>query len=69
LILNPTREEEESCEAKITWGISKWNGQYMLNSCQKGWEVPFASEDIVKMMDILPKKYDETMKKLNKFLK
>jgi len=69
LILNPTREEEESCEAKITWGISKWNGQYMLNSCQKGWEVPFASEDIVKMMDILPKKYDETMKKLNKFMK
>jgi exosome complex component RRP42 len=69
LILNPTREEEESCEAKITWGISKWNGQYMLNSCQKGWEVPFASEDIVKMMDILPKKYDETMEKLNKFMK
>ena len=68
LYLSPTREEEESCDSKITWGISKWNGQYMLNSCQKGMETPFTREEIMKMMEILPGKYDETMKKLEKFL-
>jgi exosome complex component RRP42 len=69
IILNPTREEEESCESKITWGISKWNKQYMLNSCQKGLEVPFTRDEILKIIEMLPKKYDETFKKLEKFLK
>lgn len=69
MILSPTREEEESCEAKITWGISKFNKQYMLNSCQKGLETPFSRAEIEEMMKILPKKYDEVMKKLNKFMK
>ena len=69
LILHPTREEEEACDTKVTFGISKFKGQYMINSCQKGWETPFKKEEIEKMMEILPKKYDEVMKKLNKFLK
>ena len=69
LILDPTREEEEACEAKVNWGISKWNGKHMLNSCQKGLEIVFNEEEIGTMMKILPKKYDEVMKKLNKFLK
>jgi exosome complex component RRP42 len=69
LLLNPTREEEESCDCKITWGISKWNKQYMLNSCQKGMETPFSRAEIEEMMKILPKKYDETIKKLGKFMK
>lgn len=69
LFLDPVREEQEACDAKVTWGISKWNGQYMLNSCQKGWETPFNREEIEEMMKILPKKYEEVMKKLNKVLK
>jgi exosome complex component RRP42 len=69
LILNPTREEEEACDSKMTWGISKWNKQYMLNSCQKGMEIPFSRDEIMEIMKILPKKYDETIKKIEKFLK
>ncbi len=69
LILDPTREEEEACDTKINWGISKWNGKYMLNSCQKGQETPYTSEEISQMMEVLPKKHEEVMKKLNKFLK
>ncbi|MCH7568546.1 MAG: exosome complex protein Rrp42 [Nanoarchaeota archaeon] len=69
MIIHPTREEEEACDAKITFGISKWNGQFMVNSCQKGWESTFTKEEIEKIMEILPKKYEEIMKKLNKFLK
>jgi exosome complex component RRP42 len=69
LILHPTREEEEACETKVVWGLSKWNGQYMINSCQKGLETPFSKEEVAQMMKILPGKYDELMIKLKKFLK
>ncbi len=69
IILDPTREEEEACETRITLGISKWNGQYMINSCQKGGETPFTKEEIAKMTEIIPKLYDDTFKKLKKFLK
>lgn len=69
LILQPTREEEEACEAKITFGASVWNGTLMINSCQKGWETPFTQEEIVKMMDVLPEAYETFNKKLNKHLK
>lgn len=69
LILDPTREEEEAAEGKITWGISKWNGKHMLHSCQKGLDAPFSRSEIEKIMEILPKKYDEMIKRVEKFLK
>ena len=68
LILDPTREEEEACEARITFGISKWNGKYMVNSCQKYEEALFSMEEIEKIVNILPKKLDEINKKLKKFI-
>ncbi len=69
LILHPTREEEEACEAKVTFGISKWNGQYMIHSCQKGWASPFTQAEIEHIAKILPEKYEELHKKVNKFIK
>jgi exosome complex component RRP42 len=68
VVLHPTREEQEACDTKVTFGISKWNGQYMVNSCQKGWETPFTRQEIEKMMDVLPEKYEEVMKKLKNLL-
>jgi len=68
LILDPTREEEEACDVRVTFGISKWNSEYMINSCQKAGETPLSAEEIGKIMDILPKKFDEINKKLAKFL-
>ena len=67
LILNPTREEEEACDTRITLGLSKWNGQYMMNSCQKAGETVFSNEDVLKISEVLPKKYDEVSEKLKKF--
>ncbi|MDP3881648.1 MAG: RNA-binding protein [Nanoarchaeota archaeon] len=67
IILDPTREEEEACEARIAWGVSKWEGQYMINSCQKGEEIPLTRQHIEYMMDIIPKKFDEASEKLKKF--
>lgn len=68
IIMDPTREEEEACEARITFGISKWNGQYMINSAQKKGEASFNSQEIARMMKILPEKFEELNKKLKKFL-
>lgn len=69
LVLCPTREEEEACESKITFGISKFNGKHVLNSCQKGEEVSITREELTKIVEMLPKVYDDTLKKLKKFLK
>ncbi len=70
LIVDPVREEEEACEGKIVWGISNWKGkEHMLHSCQKGLEVSLNAEDIKNMMEHIPKLYDDTLKKLKKFLK
>lgn len=69
LFLQPTREEEEACDAKVTFGACEFKGTLMLNSCQKGLETPFTSAELGKMMDILPEKYKELNKSLNKLLK
>jgi len=68
IIMDPTREEEEACDARITFGISIWNNQYMVNSCQKTGELSFTKEEIAKIMSMLPKKFDELNEKLKKFL-
>jgi len=67
VLLDPTREEQEACEARIAWGISKWEGQHMINSCQKGEELAFTRSDVESMMDLIPKKFDEVSEKLKKF--
>ena len=69
LILHPTREEEEACETKITFGVSEFNGELMVNSCQKGWEATLKKHEIDSMMDIIEKKYPEMRKKVAKHLK
>jgi exosome complex component RRP42 len=68
IIMDPTREEEESCETRVTFGISKEEKQYMINSCQKKGTMPFSQAEIDTIMDILPKKFDEFNEKLKKFL-
>lgn len=68
IIMDPTREEEESADVRISFGISKWNGQFMINSCQKSGETPLSTTEVEKMAEILPKKFDELSDKLKKFL-
>ena len=69
ILVDPTREEEEACDTRLVLGISKWKGQYMINSAQKGGEAPFNREELKTIMEMLPKLYDDTFKKLKKFLK
>jgi exosome complex component RRP42 len=68
LYLDPTREEEEAAETRITFGISKWNKQHMVNSCQKAGSTPLSKTEIDTIMKLLPKKFDELNEKLKKYL-
>jgi exosome complex component RRP42 len=68
IVLDPTREEEEACDSRITFGLSMWNKKHMINSCQKAGEANLSSAEVSKMMEILPVKYDEIIAKLKKFL-
>jgi exosome complex component RRP42 len=68
IIMDPTREEEEACDARVTFGVSKKGKQYLINSCQKAGQEVFTQADINMMMDILPKKFEEANEKLKKFL-
>lgn len=68
LILDPTREEEQACEARITWGISKTKDGYRLNGVQKRGETPLSTEEVNQMMDTITKQYDNLGEKLKKAL-
>lgn len=68
IFLDPTREEEEATDARISFGLSLWNGQHMVNSCQKIGDATFTQEEVDKMMDLLPEKFDELSTKLKNFL-
>ncbi|HLC31272.1 MAG TPA: RNA-binding protein [Candidatus Nanoarchaeia archaeon] len=68
LILDPTREEEEACETRVTWGVSKMFGGYRINSCQKSGKQIITQAEIEKMMSLLPEKCDELNEKLKKLL-
>jgi len=69
IILDPTREEEEASETRITFGVSNWNGQLMCNSCQKKGDSALTSKDIKDIMEILPIKFEEVSKKLKSYIK
>ncbi|MBI3334613.1 exosome complex protein Rrp42 [Candidatus Pacearchaeota archaeon] len=68
LFLDPTREEEEASETRTTFGVSKWKGSYMINSCQKSAPVCLTRAEIEEIAKLLPKKYDELNERLKKFL-
>ncbi|MEM4271685.1 MAG: exosome complex protein Rrp42 [Candidatus Pacearchaeota archaeon] len=68
IILDPTREEEEACEVRITFGLSMHEKEHMIHSCQKTGKVTFTKAEIDKIMDILPKKYDELSEKIKNYL-
>jgi exosome complex component RRP42 len=67
IYLDPTREEEEAAETRITFGVSKWNKQHMISSCQKAGIAPVSKSEIDLMMKLLPKKFDELNERLKKY--
>ncbi|HVY01417.1 MAG TPA: exosome complex protein Rrp42 [Candidatus Nanoarchaeia archaeon] len=68
LILDPTREEEEACDVRVTFGVAKHSGKHYIHSAQKSGETVFTRKELESIMEILPKKFDELSEKLKKLL-
>jgi exosome complex component RRP42 len=68
LLLDPTREEEEACEVRVSFTVSKHEGKYMINSAQKSGEMTLTRKELETIMEFLPKKFDELNEKLKKLL-
>jgi exosome complex component RRP42 len=65
LIVDPTREEEDVSEARITFGISDG----VISSIQKGNSMYFTTEEIGKAIDLAEKAWKALFKNLEKQLK
>ncbi|HKL24245.1 MAG TPA: exosome complex protein Rrp42 [Candidatus Nanoarchaeia archaeon] len=65
LVVDPTREEEDVAEARITIGSSDKS----ISSIQKGGSEPFTTEEISNALDIAENKWTELFKNLDKQLK
>jgi len=65
LIVDPTMEEEDISEARVTIGSSKGN----ISSMQKGNEASITIEYMNKIFDLNDKVWKDTFKKIEKFLK
>lgn len=68
IYLDPTREEEEAADVRITFGISNWEGENMIHACQKTGKTTLSQSEIESFMPLLEKKYEELNEKLKKFL-
>jgi exosome complex component RRP42 len=68
IILDPTREEEEASDARISFGASISDGKYRVNSCQKYGFQLFSQEEIDSMMSVLPEKLEEFNKKFKSLI-
>ena len=65
IIIDPTREEEDISEARVTMGSS--NGT--ISSIQKGSETSLTLEEFDKILDLIIKVERDISKKIEKFLK
>ncbi len=65
LIVDPTREEEDVSETRLTIGISEGT----ISSMQKGNSTPMKSEEIIKAIDLAHNAWGEIFKSLEKQVK
>jgi exosome complex component RRP42 len=65
LVVDPTREEEDISETRITMGISDG----IISSMQKGNSKPFKVEEVIKAVELGEKVWKELFKNLEKQLK
>lgn len=65
LIADPSREEEDTSETRVTIGISEG----IISSMQKGELATFKDEEILKAIDIADKNWSKLIKEIDKFVK
>ena len=66
ILLDPTSEEEEASEARLSLCLTKKGKEIFINAMQKGGEKPFKAEEIEKIMETAVEKYKELEAELEK---
>ncbi len=73
IILDPSKEEEESSEARLSIALSSNKKEVVINAMQKGNEEVFSEAEILKIIELAEKKYkevkEEIINKIEKNLK
>jgi|WetSurMetagenome_2_1015567.scaffolds.fasta_scaffold372180_1 exosome complex component RRP42 len=61
IFVDPTEEEEESSDARVSFAISKSG----INAAQKGNDTPFEVKEVSEILDIAEKKYKILIRKID----
>ncbi len=69
IIIDPSKEEENSADARLTLGISEYNKKLVINSMQKGLETSFTKEELAGIFKAAEKKHAEVLKNLENSIK
>jgi len=64
IILDPTREEEESSEARLSLALSRIKNKLSINALQKGGEDTFTEEEIFKIIDLAVENFGKIEKEI-----
>jgi len=68
ILLDPTREEEDSSEARLSLALSRTNNKLYINAAQKGGEEAFTEEELNEMLDNAEKCYEKLEKEFKKHM-
>ncbi|MGV8151552.1 MAG: exosome complex protein Rrp42 [Candidatus Nanoarchaeia archaeon] len=69
IFIDPTREEEDTSEARITLAVSCPKKDKMINAMQKGNEDVFTIDELNQVVEAAEKIYDEMFPKIEKKIK
>jgi len=65
-VLDPNRDEEDACEARITMAVSEAKKEKIINSMQKGGIIPISTEALCDAVEKSENIYDEIFHNIDK---
>ncbi len=65
-VLDPNRDEEDTCEARITMAVSEVKKEKIINSMQKGGIIPISTDALCDAVEKSEKIYDEIFHDIDK---
>ena len=68
IIVDPTAEEEEISDFRISVAVADNDGEPRITAIQKGKEKPISEEDMEKILNLVEDKFKEVLPKINKYV-
>tara|TARA_Y100000310_G_scaffold282789_2_gene304301 strand:- start:14127 stop:14966 length:840 start_codon:yes stop_codon:yes gene_type:complete len=66
ILIDPTRDEQDAAEARLTLGIAKIGKEYIISSMQKGKITPLSGDDLKEIITQSEKVYDNIYPEIEK---